>query len=85
MIDAKFNVFRAHGFFVDRPEWTFKPWMQQAHDSIAAQVAAEDTTNFTANTSLVVSNGVATVGGTAPVDVRSIFIAAWSGPSSGRA
>ena len=75
LMDAKYNAFRANGLLsVEKPQWHIKPWISVAHDSIASQIAAEDTTNFTANTSVVVSNSVALVSGTAPLDVKTILV-----------
>jgi hypothetical protein len=73
LLDAKYNAFVANGLYVENPSWFLKPWMSSACDSIAPQIAAEDTTNFTANSSVVVSNDVALVSGTAPVEVETIW------------
>ena len=73
LLDARYNVFVANGLRVENPNDNIKPWITSAHDSIASQLAAENTTNFTVNSSVVISNDVAWVSGTAPVAVKTIW------------
>src|SRR5207248_2959810 len=61
----------ANGLSVESPS-AMKTWMTQAHDSIASQIAAENTTAFAVN-SAVVSNDVALVTGVAPVNVSTVW------------
>jgi hypothetical protein len=74
LLDAKYNVFVANGLSVESPDANIKPWISAAHDSIASQLAVENTTNFTVNSSVMVSNDVAYVSGTAPVAVKTIWL-----------
>ena len=73
LLDAKYNTFVANGLSVEDPNTNIKPWLSAAHDSIASQLASENATNFTVNSSVVVSNDVALVSGTAPVEVATIW------------
>jgi regulation of enolase protein 1 (concanavalin A-like superfamily) len=73
LLDAKYNVFTENGFSVENPDTNIEPWLSQAQASIAAQLAAADTKNFTV-ISTVVSNDVVYVNGTAPVDAQTIWI-----------
>jgi len=74
LLDAKFNAFTANGLSVENPNSGIKPWLSQAHDSIAAQLAAVNASSFTVNASVTVSNNVAYVSGQAPVNVASVWI-----------
>jgi hypothetical protein len=51
----------------------FKTWLTQARDSIAAQIAVEDTPSFTINPQVNVTNNIGFVSGTAPVEVSAIL------------
>ncbi|HTY87054.1 MAG TPA: lamin tail domain-containing protein, partial [Candidatus Acidoferrum sp.] len=73
LLDAKYNAFVANGLSVEDPAANIKPWISSAHDSIASQIAAENTTNFTVSGTVVVSNDVAYLSGTAPVAVKTIW------------
>ncbi|MEJ0090950.1 MAG: lamin tail domain-containing protein [Limisphaerales bacterium] len=73
LLDAKYNVFVANGITPEDPDTNLKPWLTQARNSIASQLAAADTTNFTVN-STTVSNGLAQLSGTAPVAAQTIWI-----------
>jgi hypothetical protein len=73
LLDAKYNDFVANGLGVEDPNSSIKPWLSQAQSSIAAQIAAENTPNFTINPSVIINNDVAHVSGTAPVNVKTIW------------
>ncbi len=73
LLDAKYNTFTANGLTVEDPNTKLKLWMNQAHDSIVTQIAVEDSSGFIVNQA-VVSNTVAIVSGTAPVDAQAIWI-----------
>ena len=60
LLDAKYQAFLANGLSVEDPNTAIKPWLRAAHDSIAAQLAVENATAFTADPLLIVSNDVAT-------------------------
>jgi hypothetical protein len=79
LLDAKYNSFVANGQAVEDPNTNLKPWLAQAQTSIAAQLAVENTTNFSVNPNVILSNDMAYVSGTAPVGVDTIWIngAAW--------
>jgi len=66
LLDAKYNAFVATAS-VWKTQYQYQTLISSAHDSIASQIAAEDMTNFTARSSVVVSNDVAFVSGTAPI------------------
>jgi len=74
LLDAKYGVFTANGLSVENPDANIEPWLSQAQSSIASQLAVVDATNFSANPSVVVSNNLAYVTGTAPVNVASVWI-----------
>jgi len=74
LLDAKFNAFTANGQSVEDPNTNIKPWLSQAQSSIAAQLAAVNATNFAVNPAATISNNVAYLTGTAPVNVDTIWI-----------
>ncbi len=74
LLDAKYNAFIANGLSVENPAANIEPWLSQAQSSIASQLAAVNATNFTVNPSVTVSNNVAYVTGTAPVNVDTVWI-----------
>ena len=74
LLDAKHNAFVANGLTAEDPNTNIKPWLSQAQTSIAAQIAAVNTANFTVNSAVVVSNDVAFVTGTAPFAVKTVLI-----------
>ena len=47
LLDAKYNAFTANGLSVENPTTNIKPWLTQAQESIASQLAAVNATNFT--------------------------------------
>ncbi|HVU27987.1 MAG TPA: lamin tail domain-containing protein [Verrucomicrobiae bacterium] len=74
LLIAKYNAFIANGFSgVENPTANIEPWLSQAQSSIASQLAAVNTTNFTV-TAAVVSNDVVYVSGLAPVNAQTIWI-----------
>ena len=79
VLDAKYNSFVANGQSVENPSANIKPWLTSARNSITTQLAVENTTNFFVNPNVILSNDVAYVSGTAPVNVDTIWIngAAW--------
>jgi hypothetical protein len=77
LLDAKYNAFVANGLSVENPNtvtngYSIKSWITAARSSIASQIAAEDTSSFTVSVP-VVSNDVAIISGTAPVDAQTIW------------
>jgi hypothetical protein len=74
LLDAKYNDFVANGLTVEDPNSSIKPWLSQAQSSIASQIAAENAPNFTVNPTVTVNNDVARVSGTAPVNVKTIWL-----------
>ena len=56
------------------PTANIEPWLSQAQSSIASQLAAVNATSFSVNPSVTVSNNVAYVTGSAPVNVDSVWI-----------
>ncbi len=73
LLDAKYNTFTANGLTVEDPNSNIKPWLSVARSSIASQLAAEDTANFTVSLASV-TNGVAWLSGTAPMAAQTIWI-----------
>src|SRR5438067_7019989 len=74
LLDAKYNTFVANGLTVENPNTAIKGWLSAAHDSIASQIGAENTAGFSVNSSITVSNNMAYLTGTAPVNVKTIWI-----------
>ena len=72
LLDAKYTAFAANGLTVQSPFY-MKNWMSQARASIASQIAAEDTTSFTVNPAIGVSNNIGYVSGTAMMEVKTIW------------
>jgi hypothetical protein len=73
LLDAKFQAFAASGVNVQNPS-AIKSWLTSARNSIAQQLAAENTTNFTVNTSVSFRNNLALISGRAPVAVKSVQV-----------
>lgn len=71
MLDAKYNAFVADGLSVESPD-AIKSWMTSARSSITSQLAAENATSFTMSAP-VISNNVAYLAGTAPVNAKTIW------------
>ncbi len=69
---AKYQTFLANGLTTEDPALFLEPYIGQAHDSIAAQLAAVDTTNFTAQAAFNLPFDLATFSGTAPLGVKTI-------------
>src|SRR5258705_9678521 len=58
LLDAKYNAFVANGLNVENPNSAIKPWLTQAKNSIASQIAAENATSFSVNQTVTIQNGV---------------------------
>ena len=74
LMDAKFNAFAANGLSVENPSTSIKSWITSARTSIASQIATENAGAFSLNSSVIVNNNLATLTGTAPVNVRTLLI-----------
>jgi hypothetical protein len=74
LLDAKYNSFVANGLNVEDPNARIKSWLSQAHDSIASQIAAENTTGFSVNSTVSVNSDVATISGVAPVNIKTVLV-----------
>ena len=74
LIEAKFNTFAANGVNVENPTVNIEPWLSQAQSSIAAQLATVNANSFTVNPSVTISNNLAFVSGSAPVNVAAVWI-----------
>lgn len=74
LLDAKYNAFVANGLSPENPTSNIKPWLTQARDSIASQIAVENTTRFTVNPTVSLVNNVAVLTGAAPVNIKSVWI-----------
>jgi len=72
LIDAKYKALIASGATVENTT-AIKTWLTSAHDSIASQIAAVESTNFTIS-AVTVTNGIANITGTAPFGVKTIWI-----------
>ncbi len=74
LLMSKYNAFTAYGLSVENPTANIEPWLTQAQSSIAAQLAVVNATNFAVNSGVTISNNVAYVTGTAPVNVTTVWI-----------
>ncbi|HEX3720537.1 MAG TPA: lamin tail domain-containing protein [Verrucomicrobiae bacterium] len=74
LMNAKYNTFVANGLNVENPNTAILPWIASAQSSISEQLAAVNATNFEVNPTVVVSNDVAYVTGTAPVAVETVWL-----------
>ncbi|HEY1790009.1 MAG TPA: lamin tail domain-containing protein [Verrucomicrobiae bacterium] len=74
LLDAKYEAFTQNGFNVENPETNIKPWLSQAQSSIGAQLAAVNATAFAVDSGVTISNNLAYITGTAPVNVDTVWI-----------
>ncbi len=74
LLMAKYNAFTKNGFSVENPTAAIEPWLSEAQSSIASQLAAVNTTNFSVSPNVTFSNDVAYVTGQAPVNVDFVWI-----------
>src|SRR5205807_3309342 len=72
LLDAKYSAFVANGLNVENPNSSIKSWLSQAQTSIASQLAAENATGFSVSSTVTVNNDLATITGTAPVNVKTV-------------
>src|SRR5678815_5024561 len=73
LIEAKYSAITANGLSAENPKSNIEPWLSQAQASIASQLAAVNASNFTVNPGVTISNNVAFITGTAPVNVAVIW------------
>lgn len=73
LLDAKYDTFAMNGLNVENPG-AIKTWISQARDSIALQLANVNAPGFSLNPSVTLSNNIAILTGTAPVNLRSIWV-----------
>jgi regulation of enolase protein 1 (concanavalin A-like superfamily) len=74
LMEAKYSAVTANGLNVENPRANIEPWISQAQSSIAAQLAAVNATGFSVNPGVTISNNVAYISGTAPVNVAVVWI-----------
>ncbi len=74
MLSAKYNVFTENGFNVENPAANIEPWLSQAQESIASQLAAVNVASFTVNPFVITNAGLAYLTGLAPVNVDTIWV-----------
>jgi regulation of enolase protein 1 (concanavalin A-like superfamily) len=74
LMEAKYSALVANGLNVENPTANIEPWLSQAQSSIASQLAAVNAPNFSVNPSVTISNNVAYITGTAPVNVAAVWI-----------
>jgi hypothetical protein len=74
LLMAKYNVFTENGLSVENPTANIEPWLSQAQSSIASQLAVVNATNFAVNGAVTISNDLAYVTGTAPVNVSTVWV-----------
>ena len=74
LIMAKYNAFVANGLSVENPAVALEPWLSQAQSSIASQLSAVNASSFAVNSSVTLTNNVAYLSGTAPVNVSTVWI-----------
>jgi hypothetical protein len=88
LLDAKYNTFLANGLTGLTGSSTIKAWLASARSSIAAQIAQVNATGFSVNPTVTLSNNIALVNGTAPFNVKTVWINGvawplkWSGLTS---
>lgn len=71
---AKYNAFTDNGLTVENPTANIEPWVSQAQASIASQLAAVNANSFAVNSTVALSNNLAIVTGTAPVNVDTVLV-----------
>jgi regulation of enolase protein 1 (concanavalin A-like superfamily) len=74
LVEAKYATFLANGLGPENPKSNIEPWLTQAQSSIASQLAAVNAPNFSVNPSVSISNNLAYINGTAPINVASVLI-----------
>ena len=74
LMEAKYNAFAASGLSAENPKSNIEPWLSQAQSSIASQLASVNAGSFSVNSSVTISNNIAYVTGTAPVNVATVWI-----------
>ena len=74
LLDAKYSAFVANGLSPENPSTNIKPWLTQAHDSIAAQIAVENTSSFSVSPTVTVNNDLAILSGRAPVNIKTVWV-----------
>ncbi|HEY5911572.1 MAG TPA: lamin tail domain-containing protein [Verrucomicrobiae bacterium] len=74
LLDAKYSAFVMNGLNVENPNAAIKTWLGQARDSIAVQLGSVNAAGFALNSAYTLSNNVAFLTGTAPVNIRSIWV-----------
>ncbi|HEV2694152.1 MAG TPA: lamin tail domain-containing protein [Verrucomicrobiae bacterium] len=74
LLAAKYNAFVANGLTPEDPAVNIEPWLSQARDSIATQLATVNAASFVVNPNVTVSNNAAQISGVAPVNAQSIRV-----------
>jgi hypothetical protein len=74
LMEAKYNAITANGLSVENPQSNIEPWLSQAQSSIASQLASVNAGSLAVNSSVTISNNIAYVTGTAPVNVATVWI-----------
>lgn len=74
LVNAKYNTFVANGLSVENPNTALLPWISAAQAGIAAQLAAVNASSFSVNSTVGVTNNLATISGVAPVAVENLLI-----------
>ncbi len=73
-VNAKYQAFANSGLNVENPTSAILPWLGAAQSSIASQLAAVNASAFSVNPNVLVSNNVAYISGSAPVNVASVSV-----------
>jgi hypothetical protein len=74
ILDAKYAAFQANGISVTSPSVSVKSWIAGARSSILSQLAAVNTSSFTANGPATTANNLVTLTGLAPVEIKMIRV-----------
>jgi len=74
LMDAKYNAFVANGLSVENPASAIKPWLTSARSSITSQLAAANASSFSVSSSVTLSNNLAYVTGSAPVNINTVLV-----------
>jgi hypothetical protein len=70
LLDAKYDAFVANGLSVERTD-NIKSWLNSARSSIGSQIPSA---TFTVNQSVSVANNVGIITGTAPVNIKTVWL-----------
>jgi len=74
LLDAKYSVFAANGLTSIEGTASIKNWLASARSSIASQISSQTGAPFTVNPPSMTGSNVAYLTGTAPVNIKTVWI-----------